>query len=51
MQPVCFRGMKNTTQEQFIIYTDEDLGKQILCDAHTDGGGWIIIQVSKLIYD
>ncbi|KAK3771563.1 hypothetical protein RRG08_002037 [Elysia crispata] len=34
--------MKNTTQEEFLIYTDEDLGKQIRCGAHTDGGGWIV---------
>ncbi|KAK3804162.1 hypothetical protein RRG08_047629 [Elysia crispata] len=44
---VCERGMGNNVTTQYppyLILSDSTIEKDILCDTHTDGGGWIIIQ-------
>ncbi|GFS24605.1 ficolin-2 [Elysia marginata] len=40
----CERGMSEHVNASFILTTLTSLGKQIRCDAQTDGGGWIVIQ-------
>ena len=35
--------------EPYITYNDV-IGANISCDTHTDGGGWIYIQVSHVTY-
>ncbi|GFR78474.1 tenascin, partial [Elysia marginata] len=41
---VCERGMNELTNEPYVLLELDTLGKQIRCDAQTDGGGWIVIQ-------
>ncbi|GFR79851.1 ficolin-1 [Elysia marginata] len=44
---VCERGMGDDVTKQYapyVIMFDETLGRDILCDTHTDGGGWIVFQ-------
>lgn len=40
----CERGINANYPEQFYILTDDVLGREIHCDAETDGGGWIVFQ-------
>ena len=52
-QPVvCERGMGDRVTEtypRYIITTDQTIQREILCETQTDGGGWIVIQVSRFI--
>ncbi|GFO29022.1 ficolin-1 [Plakobranchus ocellatus] len=44
---ICERGMGNDVTKNlqpYLVMTNQMLQKEILCDTHTDGGGWIIIQ-------
>ncbi|RUS69439.1 hypothetical protein EGW08_022797 [Elysia chlorotica] len=43
---LCQRGMGNGAQEYppYLELSDSTLQRHILCDTHTDGGGWIVIQ-------
>ncbi|GFS10619.1 ficolin-1 [Elysia marginata] len=47
MHEVCERGMGDDVTKLYNPYevmTHRATKKQILCDTHTDGGGWIVIQ-------
>ncbi|KAK3780297.1 hypothetical protein RRG08_013773 [Elysia crispata] len=44
---VCERGMGDDVTKSYQPYalvTDNTISRQILCDTHTDGGGWIVLQ-------
>ncbi|GFR78723.1 hypothetical protein ElyMa_004002300 [Elysia marginata] len=48
----CYRGMSNDgtkTYPSYAVMTLKDLKQDILCDTKTDEGGWIVIQVNKII--
>ncbi|RUS81217.1 hypothetical protein EGW08_011011 [Elysia chlorotica] len=43
----CYNGMgdgKNQTHAPYVAMTHATLKREILCDTHTLGGGWIVIQ-------
>ncbi|KAK3701843.1 hypothetical protein RRG08_030427 [Elysia crispata] len=43
----CERGMGDDVTKWYRPYalvTDNTINRQILCDTHTDGGGWIVLQ-------
>ena len=41
----CERGMADSVNKSFVIMSHGAIRKQIRCDAQTDAGGWIVIQV------
>ena len=44
----CTRGMGDDLTKwyrRYVVVDDKTVGKKILCDTETLGGGWIVIQV------
>ena len=50
----CTRGMGDNLKKQYdryVVVDDKTVGKEVLCDTETLGGGWIVIQVRARLHN